>query len=711
MKFPPIERPGRRHLAAVTAFTAALSVATLALVAPRAGAQAAASDPYRWLENVTSSEVRSWVTAQNAVTESFLSKLPRRAEMQGLAAMEIRQPSVDAPFGGGERLFFSANSGVENQPALYVQDKPILPPRVLIDPNAFSHDGLIAIVDQAASPDGRYLAYAVSTQGSAWRVVRVRDVRSGQDLPDELRGIKQSSLAWTLDERGFFYVRCDLGRPPVTTNPLAPDGRQQVFYHRVGHPQKDDELVFDDARHPEWQLRANVSGDGQYVVISAGVGAENQNRLYFIDLDNPKRPNLGEPMVKLFDAGDAVYDFVANAGPIFFIRTTKGAPRARVVAVDINSPDVSHWTDIVRETFDPLIEAQRVDDRIVAHRLHDAHSVLELYTLDGNRRGEIPLPGVGTVTDLHGRGDYREIYFRYSSFVQRPAAYRYDMDAKLVSVFKDTPPDNSLGDFETTQLYYTSDDGTRIPMFITARRGITLDRNRPTLLSAFGAFGQSETPAFSPFVASWLMLGGVYAVANVRGGGEYGRAWHDAATGVHKQLSIDDFIAAAKFLADQRYTRPAQLGVVGHGAGAMLAAAAMVQRPELFGAAVLDGGLYDMTRFDRFTVGPSWVPEFGSPARADDLQALMAYSPLQNLHAGTHYPPTLISDGEHDDVATPAHSFKFAAALEAAPGASARTLLRLDFDMGSGAGSSLEKQIALDADWLTFLIDTLHGPR
>jgi prolyl oligopeptidase len=703
MKFSAAARPVRQTLLSYSAL--------VCLAAGLANAQTApASDPYRWLENVTSPDVRAWVTAHNAITESYLGKIVRRAEIHGLLTNEWRYPTIGTPFGGGERLFFYASSGMENQPALYVQDKPVLPPRVLIDPNSFSHDGLIAIVDQAASPDGRYLAYAVSTQGSAWRLVKVRDVRSSQDLTDELHGIKASPLAWTRDERGFFYVRSDLGRPSLATNPLAPDGRQQIFYHRIGRAQKDDELMFDDVRHPEWRLRADVSEDGQYLVISAGVGAENQNRLYFIDLDNPKRPNLAAPIVKLFDAGDAVYDFVANAGPLFFIRTTKNAPHARLVAVDINSPDESHWTNIVRETYDPLVSATRVDDRIVAHRLHDAHSVLELYTLDGNRRGEIALPGVGTVMSLNGRSDFRDLYFQYSSFVQRPLTYHYDLETKMVSVLKEQPPDSSLVDFETTQLYYTSSDGTRVPMFITARRGITLGGTHPTLLSAFGAFAVAQTPTFSPTVAAWLQLGGVYVVANVRGGGEYGRAWHEAATGIHKQLSVDDFISAAQFLVGQRYTSPSLLGVTGHGAGAMLAAAAVVQRPELFAAAVLDGGLYDMARFDRFTIGSTWTTEFGAPSQPQDLRALLAYSPLQNLRAGVHYPAMLITDGEHDDVSTPTHSFKFAAALEALNTSGTPALLRLDFDTGFGDGSPLAKQITLDADRTIFLVDALHRP-
>jgi prolyl oligopeptidase len=672
------------------------------------------ADPYRWLEAVTSSDVHSWLTAQDAVAESYLAQVPRRAELADRVRRFALYPKVAAPFGGGERLFFYENSGLENQPALYVQERHDTPARVLIDPNAFSHDGVIAIVDQAPSPDGRYLAYAVSTQGSAWREVRVRDVRSGQDLSDEVRGIKDSPLSWTKDERGFFYVRSDVGVTPAT-NPLAPDGRQRLYYHRVGQRQADDRLMYEATDHPEWRLRAEVSEDGQYLVIAArpGVGTELANRVYFIDLDNPKRPNLGAPLVKLFDTGDALYEFISSDGPLFFMRTTKDAPRARVVAVDINSPDPDHWTTVVRETYDPLIGALRVDDRIIAHRLHDAHSVLELYSFDGGARGVVPLPGsgIGTVGEINGRGDDREFYFTYSSVLQPPSVYRYDLDGKSAISYRSARPDTALAQFETTQLFYRSKDGTRVPLFITARRGMALDGSHPTLLAGDGAFQASSTPTYAPFVAAWLESGGVYAVANVRGGGEYGRAWHEAAVGARKQTSIDDFIAAAEFLVDQRYTRPSLLAISGRANGGLLVGAAMTQRPEFFGAALIDAGLLDMTRFNRFSGGAAWTREYGSPDNPSDLKALLGYSPLQRLRAGTTYPATLITVGDHDEVMTPTHSYKFVAALQASQAGAAPILLRVLYNAGFGPGTPFGKAMQIDADRLAFLFGALHLPR
>ena len=668
-------------------------------------------DPYRWLENITAPEVRNWLAAQNALTEWFLARVSRRSEIRDLVSRSWRYSKVGAPFPGGERLFFYENSGLENQSALYVQDRPDAVPRVLIDPNAFSGDGLIAIVGEAPSPDGRYLAYAVTTQGSTWRSVRIREVRTGQDVGEELHGIKDGPLAWTNDARGFFYTRVFAGRGGAMSNPLAPDGRDQVYYHRVGKPQSDDKLMFETADHPTWRLSATVSDDGQYLVISARYGFELQNRLFLIDLDNPKRPNLDAPIVKLFDAGDAVYDFVGNTGPVFFIRTTKGAPWARLVAVDINSADENHWTTLIRETYDPLVELRRVDDRLVAHRLHDAHSVLELYGLDGSSRGTITLPGVGTVTAMSGHAESRELYFSFTSFIQPPAVYRYDLDARNTVPWRETRPDTSLAQFETTQLFFASKDGTRVPMFITARRGIKLDGSHPTLLTGVGAFNASATPVFSAEAAAWLRLGGIYAVANVRGGGENGRAWHEAATGTKKQVSFDDFIAAAEFLISQRYTRSPSLAVAGRGAGGLLVGAAITQRPELFGAALIDAGLLDMTRFSRFTAGATWMPEFGSPDRPSDLRALLAYSPLQGVKADWRYPPVLITVGDHDDTVTPVHSYKFAAALQAATANSAPALLRVDYDAGFGPGIPMAKQLALDSDRLAFLVDALHVAR
>jgi len=672
------------------------------------------ADPYRWLEAVTSADVHNWLAAQDAVAEAYLAQVPRRAELADRVRRFALYPKVAAPFSGGERLFFYENSGLENQPALYVQDRHDTPARVLIDPNAFSHDGLIAIVDQAPSPDGRYLAYAVSTQGSAWREVRVKDVRSGQDLSDALHGIKESPLSWTKDERGFFYVRSDLGGTQAT-NPLAPDARQRLYYHRVGQPQADDRLMYEAADHPDWRLRADVSEDGQYLVIAArpGAGTELPNRVYFIDLDNPKRPNLGAPIVKLFDTGDALYEFISSDGPLFFMRTTKDAPRARVVAVDINSPDPDHWTTVVREAYDPLIGALRVDDRIVAHRLHDAHSVLELYSFDGGARGVVPLPGsgIGTVGEIDGRGEDREFYFTYSSVLQPPSVYRYDLDGKSAISYRAARGDTALAQFETTQLFYSSKDGTRVPLFITARRGLALDGTHPTLLAGDGAFQASSTPTYSPLVAAWLESGGVFAVANVRGGGEYGRAWHEAATGPRKQTSFDDFIAAAEFLVDQRYTRPSLLAISGRGNGGLLVGAAMTQRPEFFGAALIDAGVLDMTRFNRFTGGASWTREYGSPDNPSDLRALLAYSPLQHLKAGTAYPATLITVGDHDEVVTPIHSYKFAAALQTGQAGVAPILLRVLYNAGFGPGTAFGKQMLIDADRLAFLFGALHLAR
>jgi len=665
-------------------------------------------DPYRWLEAVNAPGVQAWVASQNSLTQAYLAQLPVRKAVQDQVTHSWNYPKIGAPFTAGERRFFYENSGLENQSVLYAQERTDALPHVLIDPYSFSKDGLIPVVDQSPSADGRLIAYAVAMRGASMRTVRVRDVRTAQDVGDSLVGIKSGPLSWTRDGRGFFYVRSELGQPTTGSNQLAPEGRQRVFYHRVGKPQSDDQLIYENPEHPDWQLRADVSDDGQYLVLALRAGTDLHNRLYFIDLDNPKRPNLGAPLVKLFDAGDALYEFVANRGPVFYLRTSKGAPHYRLVAVDINTPDVNRWTPIIRETYDPLLAVQRVDDRFVAHRLRDAHSVLDLFALDGGVRGTVELPGVGTVVELNPNSDGREFYFTFTSFLQPPAIYRYDLETRTVSPYKEPRTDELLARYETTQLFFTSKDGTRVSMFLTARRGLTLDGTQAALLSGVGSMNESSTPVFSPEVAAWLELGGIYAVANVRGGGENGRAWHDSASGPRKQVAINDFIAAAEFLINQRYTRSSSLGIVARGFGGLLAGAAMTQRPDLFGAVVIDAGLLDMARFPRFTSGATWIPEFGSPDRLADLHSLLAYSPLQNVRAATRYPATMITAGERDEVIAPAHSYKFAAALQAAQSGPNPILLRVEPDAGDGATIPILKQIAASADRLTFLVSTLR---
>ena len=666
-----------------------------------------AADPYRWLESVGSPDVRAWAAAQNAATESYLAQLPRRKEIADRLSTYTQRRVTSPPVAGGERIFFAERSGSDNLPMIFVQDHAETRPRVLLDPNAFSKDGLIAIVDHAASPDGRYLAYGVSIQGSSSRTIHVRDVRTTQDLSDNVRGIKQMPIGWTADSRGFFCVRTLAA--PGALDVLAPDGRQQLIYHRVGRAPEDDPVIFESPDHPDWRLDAKVSEDGQYVVIALTPKTEPRTRLYFIDLDNPDRPNLRAPVVRLFDSGDAFYEFVSSDGPLFFVRTNKNAPRGRIVAVDINAPDENHWTNVVRETYDALVGAARVGNRIVAHHLKNGRSTLDLYAFDGGARGTVPVPGIGTASELTPLRDKGELYFTYSSFLQPPEVLHYDLDARTETIYREASADSSFNTYETTQLFYTSKDGTRIPLFITARRGLTLNSTHPTLLAVGdAAFGKPASLAYSPMIATWLSLGGIYAVADLRGGGEDGRLWHEAATGAKKQTTVDDLTSAAAFLIDQRYTRPSLLGLVGSRFGGIAIGSAVTHRPDLFAAATIDGGVLDLARFNRFTAGWTWVSEFGAPTDVASLRSLLAVSPVHNALTPGRYPAMLVTANEHDDLVPPLHSYKFAAALQASQTGQGAALLRIEPDAGLEAAMPANKQSARDADRLTFLLSALR---
>jgi prolyl oligopeptidase len=666
-------------------------------------------DPYRWLEDVDAPDTRAWVEAQNILTRSILDAVPERVRIKERLTKLWDHPKYTAPFKEGKRLFYFENSGLQNQSILYVQDAERREKaRVLLDPNTLSPDGTVAVTTVAASRNGRYLAYGTASSGSDWQEFHVRDVESGVDLADTLRWIKFSRMSWTKDHKGFYYSRYDAPRDGVTGGPRTAVNRgQKLFYHRLGTPQAADLLIFERPDEPDWLVDAEVTDDGAYCVITINEGTDERDRIYFIDLDNPRRPRVDAPIVRLLDDFDASYDFIDSGGPVFLVLTDRDAPKGRVVAININSPREREWRTIVAEQRDALTGVEVAGNTLIARYLQDAHSSLRLFTPTGATRGELRLPGLGTVTAISASPLDPEFFYTFGSYLTPTAVYRYDLRNGTNEAFRTPVVDADLSRFETIQLFFTSKDGTRVPMFVTARKGIVRDGNSPTLLSAYGGFNASVTPAFSPATLVWLELGGIYAVANVRGGGEYGRAWHEAGMLAKKQNAFDDFIAAAEFLVRERYTSPSRLAVQGTSNGGLLVGAVMTQRPELFAAALPAVGVLDMLRFHKFTIGWAWTSEYGSADDATQFPVLRAYSPLHNLIPGTRYPATLITTADHDDRVVPGHSFKFAAALQAAQGSPAPVLIRIETRAGHGAGKPTSKLIEEAADRFAFLVKVL----
>ncbi len=664
------------------------------------------TDPYRWLEDVGSPETKDWVSRQNAVTFGYLASLPEREPLRKRLSEIWNYPKYGVPFKEGGRYFYRENSGLQNQSVLYMRRKLDEPPRTVLDPNKLSADGTVALSTVEISPNGKLLAYGLSRSGSDWQVFRVRDIDSGRDLPDRLDWIKFSSAAWTHDNKGFFYARYDAPAPGADTL-TGTNRNQKLYYHRVGTPQSADRLVYARSDQPEWIFGTKVTRDGLYAVINVSQGTDERNRLYFIDLDNPRKPRVFAPVVKLFDRLEAKYEFIGNRGPVFYVRTTKDTPRGRIVAVDTHSPREEDWRPIVSESDDVLVSATIAGDRIVANFLRDAHASLRTFTMSGLANGEIQLPGPGSVTSISGRPFDNELFYGFASYLQPPTIYRMQLPTRRVSEWRRPVLPIDVGPYETRQLFARSRDGTRIPILVTARKDVTLDGNNPTILYAYGGFNISITPSFSPVALAWIERGGIYAVANLRGGGEYGMEWHNAGTLARKQNVFDDFIAAAEHLVAEKYTRPSKLAIQGRSNGGLLVGAAMTQRPELFGVALPAVGVMDMLRFHRFTIGWAWTSDYGSADTPDGFRYLSAYSPLHRLVAGTRYPATLITTADHDDRVVPGHSFKFAAALQVAqaPGGPP-TLIRIETKAGHGAGKPTTKQIEEAADILSF---TLHN--
>lgn len=657
-------------------------------------------DPYRWLEDPDSEETRAWVQAQNRLTFGWLEQVPCRQRLRERLEQVWNYERYGLPSARRGRYFFLRNDGLQNQSVLYWSDGLAGEPKLLLDPNQLSPDGTVALTGVVPSDDGTLVAYGLARAGSDWQEWRVRDVATGQDLADRIQWVKFSSASWTPDGQGFYYSRYD--EPPPGQELVATNYYHKLYYHRLGTPQSEDRLVYHRPDEKEWGFDADVTDDGRYLVIGVWRSTEEKHQLFYIDLQDPQ-----QQVVELITGFDASYAFVGNEGSRFFVLTDLDAPRYRLVAIDLARPEREAWQTLIPERDDVLQQVTHVGGRLFAVYLHHAHSQVQMFSTAGEALGELPLPDLGSVSGLGGRADDTETFYSFTNFSTPTVIYRFDLTANRSEVFRRPQVAFDPAAYETHQVFCTSKDGTRVPLFVVHRKGLPKDGNAPTLLYGYGGFNQSLTPAFSPARIVWLELGGILAVANLRGGGEYGRQWHEAGMKEKKQNVFDDFLAAAEYLQQAGYTRPERLAIQGGSNGGLLVAAAMTQRPELFGAVICQVGVLDMLRYHKFTIGWAWVGEFGSADDPHEFEYLYRYSPLHNVRPGTSYPATLIMTADHDDRVVPAHSFKFAAALQQAQAGPAPILIRIAESAGHGAGKPTTKLIDEQADIYAFLVRTL----
>jgi len=661
-------------------------------------------DPYRWLEDPDSPESRAWIEAQNRLTAAYLAEIPARATIRQRLTQLWNYPKYGAPFRKAGRYFFLKNDGLQNQSVLYKQASLEATPETLLDPNILSEDGTVALSTLAVADNGRLLAYGTAASGSDWEEFRVRDVVTARDLSDHLKWIKFSGASWTKDGAGFFYSRY----PEPTDKALTDVNRfQRLYYHRLGSVQAQDVLVYERPDQPDWGMNAEVTDDGRYAVLTVWLGTDRRNRVYYRDLKDPRHPRITGEVVRLLDDFDASYAFVGNDGPVFYFLTDLDAPRKRVIAIDTRHPERGRWRELIPQGQDVLEGVQIIHDTFVANYMHDASSRLRLFALDGRTLKDLELPTLGSIGSISGERQDDEMFYAFTSFLYPTTIFRYDFKSGATSVFKAPTIDFDPSRYETKQVFYTSKDGTRVPMFITYKKGLTLDGSNPTYLYGYGGFNISLTPSFSVAMLVWLEMGGVYAVPNLRGGGEYGEEWHQGGMHEKKQNVFDDFIAAAEYLIAQRYTSPAKLAIAGGSNGGLLVGAAMTQRPELFGAALPAVGVMDMLRFHKFTIGWAWVTDYGSADSAAQFPYLYKYSPLHNIRAGTRYPATLVTTADHDDRVVPGHSFKFTATLQAAQAGPQPVLIEIETKAGHGAGKPTSKVIEEQADRIAFLVRNL----
>ena len=658
--------------------------------------------PYRWLEITGSPQTTAWVRLQNQFTESYLAQFPLRDSLRTRLTQLFDYARVSLPeMTQGRRVFYLRNTGLQNQSVLYTRAGVDSSPKLVVDPNSMSPDGSTAFQDWSPSPDGRYLAYALSQGGADWQTVHVRDLRSMQDLADTLEWVRFSGLSWTRDGRGFFYSRYPA--PPVGEALSAALSGHSVYYHAIGTPQSTDHLIFGNADLARYFVGCGASEDGLYVFCTASAGADNRNRLYFARLGDRMHPQITAPLVPIVDEDLAQFQVIGNVGDTSYILTDMGSPRRRVVALDLATPDRAHMRTVVPESKFAIEAATMSGGRIVVHYLEDVKSIVRVFDREGLPLGAIPLPGVGTVSGISARNDTSEMFYAFTSPLVPESVYEYNIETRETRPFEQTKPSFDASAYETTQAFATSKDGARIPFFVTAKKGITLDGSHPTLLYGYGGFDISLQPIFSPTILAWLERGGVYVTANIRGGGEYGEAWHEAGMLDKKQNSFDDFIAVAEYLVSKGYTSSSKLVIQGGSNGGLLVGAVSVQRPDLFAVALPSVGVMDMLRYDKFTGGAAWATEYGSATDPKLFPVLLKYSPIQNIKDGACYPATLATTADHDDRVVPSHTYKYIAALQHAQNCMKPALLRVETQSSHGYRPTT-KLIAEIADKLTFAL-------
>ncbi len=657
-------------------------------------------DPYRWLENPDSESTKAWVTAQKQVTSDYLETIAAKDKIQQRLTQLWDYEKYSSPFKRGKRYFYFKNDGLQNQSVLYTLESLDSEGKVLLDPNTLSEDGTVALSGLSISDDGKWMAYGLSTAGSDWVEYKVKDIETGKDCPDHLKWIKFSGASWTKDNQGFFYSRYD--EPKEQTKLEDVNYYQKLYYHRLGTEQAEDILIYHRPDQKEWGFSGGVTEDGKYLIISVWLGTDSKNLVFYQNLEQPD-----SEVVELISEFEASYDVIDNDGDTFWVQTDLDAPRGKVIRIDLNNPDRVNWQEIIAEAPETLESVGILNNQFVADYLQDARSQIKIFNLDGTFIREVELPGIGSAGGFSGKRHDTETFYTFTSFTTPATIYRYDMIAGKSKLFRQPQVDFNSNDYQTQQVFYASKDGTKIPMFITHKKGIKLDGNNPTYLYAYGGFNISLTPSFSISNLVWMEMGGIYAVPNLRGGGEYGEAWHQAGMKDKKQNVFDDFIAAAEWLIDNQYTCTKKLAIAGGSNGGLLVGACMTQRPDLFGVVLPAVGVLDMLRFHKFTIGWAWCSEYGSPDNESDFATLLAYSPLHNLKQGTTYPATMITTADHDDRVVPAHSFKFAAALQAAHQGDNPVLIRIETKAGHGAGKPTTKIIEEAADKWAFLVANL----